>query len=137
MIHFIRGKTKGITLVEVVGSIVIIAYCLVGLLALYTVGMVRNKIAIHKVSASFLAQAKIEELKFLDYNLIDLNDYPQFDIVKIDRGASPGDSDDLEAYRVTEVVADPVGIKIIVSVSWMDYQAVLNEVLETTVAAPF
>lgn len=130
-----RNK-KGITLIEVIGSITIIAYCLVGLLALYTVGMVRNKIALHKTNAIFLAQAKLEDLKALSYNSIDLNDYPTVDVVKIDRGASASDNDDLEAYRTTQVVTDPIGIKIIVTISWADYHSIINEVLETTIAQP-
>lgn len=130
-----RNK-KGITLIEVIGSITIIAYCLVGLLALYTVGMVRNKIALHKTNAIFLAQAKLEDLKSLSYNSININDYPAIDVVKIDRGALASDNDDLEAYRTTQVVTDPVGLKIIVTISWADYHSIISEVLETTIVQP-
>lgn len=128
-------KSSGVTLIEVIVSIFIVAIMLVGMLRLYSLGNIQSVIARHKMMAVNLAQAEIENLKDVSYEGIILPNYPVTQMVKIDTGRTAGTSDDVNGTMVTDVVPISQGYKVIVNISWNDYYGAITEVLESTIAS--
>lgn len=128
-----KPVNRGISLIEVIVSIFIVAFMLVGMMRLYPLGSIQAGIARHKVMAINLAQAEIENLKDTTYENIPLAAYPLTQTVKIDTGKTGGSSDDINGVMITQVSAITEGYKIIVTVSWNDYHGAISEVLESTI----
>ncbi|MBU1062235.1 MAG: prepilin-type N-terminal cleavage/methylation domain-containing protein [Candidatus Omnitrophica bacterium] len=128
---------RGITLIEVLVSIFIVSFMLVGMMRLYALGQIQSVITKHKVMAINLAQAEIENLKNFTYEEITpmLSSYPLSKTVTIDTGETSATSDDITGTMVTDVSSISEGYKIIVTVSWTDYYGVITEVLESTIAS--
>lgn len=128
---------KGLTLIEVVVSIFIIAGILIGMIALFSLGSIQSAIARHKISAINIAQAKLEELKEAGYSSIIPGSFPTQESVRIDSGKTDRASDDLNGIMRTEVSTITEGYKIVVTINWTDYYGEMSEVLETTIASPY
>ena len=128
-------NNKGITLIEVIVSIFIVAFMLVGMIRLYSLGNIQSVIARHKTMAINLAQAEIEDLKNTSYEGILLASYPLVKQVKIDTGETAGTTDDIDGVMVTEISAISQGYKVIVNISWSDYYGIITEVLESTITS--
>ena len=63
-------KNNGFSLIEIMVAILIIGTTFIGLLQAFPYAMKINKTAENQTIASYLAQAKLEELNQLDYNEI-------------------------------------------------------------------
>jgi prepilin-type N-terminal cleavage/methylation domain-containing protein len=128
-------KNRGLTLIEVMVSIFIVAFMLVGMVRLYSLGSIQLEIIRHKMMAVNLAQAEIENLREVSYEGITLSNYPLTQTVKIDTGRTSAVNDDINGTMVTQISSISEGYKVIVSVSWNDYYGAINEVLESTVTS--
>ncbi|MBU4589936.1 MAG: prepilin-type N-terminal cleavage/methylation domain-containing protein [Candidatus Omnitrophica bacterium] len=129
------NRNKGITLIEVIVSIFIVAFMLVGMMRLYSLGGIQAAISRHKTMAVNLAQAEIENIREVAYENIALATYPLTQTVKIDSGETAAAADDIDGTMVTQVSAISEGYKIIVTISWNDYHGALSEVLESTITS--
>ncbi len=127
-----RAKS-GLTLIEIIVSIFIVAFMVVGMLRLYSLGRIQSLISRHKIMAINLAQAEIENLKNTGYEDIILSNYPLTQNVIIDTGETASVADDLNGTMITLVSVVDQGYKAIVTVSWNDYYGVINEILESTI----
>jgi Tfp pilus assembly protein PilV len=127
-----KSAENGITLVENVLALVIIAIVITGLIQLFVIMPVHTKIANHRVCATNLAQAKIEELKALGYAGIITSDYspPLEEPVIVDSLTLEDPSDDLMGVRATSVTDITDGKKIMVTVTWSEFNKTLNETVE-------
>lgn len=125
---------QGMTLIEVVVSIFIIASILIGMIALFSLGAIQSTLTRHKISAINIAQARLEELKEAGYKSINPGIFPTQEGVTIDKGRTDSSSDDLNGIMRTGVSTITEGYKIIVTVSWVDYYGQISEVLETVIA---
>ncbi len=132
---FVKGCSRGVTLIEVIISIFIVAFMLVGMIRFYSLGNIQTTIARHKMMAMNLAQAEIENLKNTTYEGIVLSNYPLTQIVKIDTGETSGTSDDVDGVMVTEISAINQGCKVIVNISWNDYYGTISEILESAITS--
>jgi prepilin-type N-terminal cleavage/methylation domain-containing protein len=128
-------KSRGLTLIEVMVSIFIVAFILVGMMRLYSLGSIQLEIARHKMMAINLAQAEIENLRNSSYEGITLSNYPITQTVKIDTGRTSSINDDINGAMVTDISPISEGYKIVVSVSWTDYYGAMGEVLESTLTS--
>ncbi|MDP8230381.1 MAG: prepilin-type N-terminal cleavage/methylation domain-containing protein [Candidatus Gorgyraea atricola] len=128
-------RNRGITLIEVIISIFIVAFMLVGMMRLYSLGGIQSAIARHKVMAMNVAQAEIENLRSASYENILLPNYPLTQTVKIDRGPSAAVADDIDGTMITQILAITEGYKIIITVTWNDYHGAITEVLESTITS--
>jgi len=128
-------KDRGLTLIEVIVSIFIVSFMLVGMVRLYSLGRIQSVIARHKVMAINLAQAEIENLKNTAYEGITLANYPLTQVVAIDTGETAGVNDDLYGTMVTNISTISEGYKIIVDISWNDYYGAMSEILESTITS--
>lgn len=126
---------KGMTLIEVIVSMFIVAFMLVGMIQLYSLGNIQSVLARHKTMAVNLAQAEIEGLKNASYEGIVLADYPSTKQVKIDTGKTASTADDIDGVMVTEVSSISQGYKVIVNIFWNDYYGTTSEVLESTITS--
>ena len=129
------NRNKGITLIEVIVSIFIVAFMLVGMMRLYSLGGIQAAISRHKTMAVNLVQAEIENIRETTYENISLSNYPVTQTVKIDRGETAAVVDDIDGTMITQISAISEGYKIIVTGSWNDYHGVLSEVLESTITS--
>lgn len=129
------NRGKGITLIEVIVSMFIAAFMLVGILRLHTLGRIQSEIARHKVMAVNLAQAEIEDLKNSSYEGIVLSNYPTTQTVRIDTGETSASTDDINGTMITNISTINEGYKIIVSISWNDYYGTMTEILESTITS--
>ncbi len=129
------NRNKGITLIEVMVSIFIVAFVLVGMMRLYSLGGIQAAISRHKAMAVNLAQAEIENIRETTYENILLSNYPVTQTVKIDRGETDAAVDDIDGTMVAQISAISEGYKIIVTVSWNDYYGIVTEVLESSIAS--
>jgi len=130
-----RLSIRAMTIIEVVVSILIVGFVLVGMLRLYTLGAIQSNITRHRLMAANLAQAEIESLRNSSYEGISPGSYPLTQSVKIDTGKTGNSSDDINGTMRTVVSTIPEGYKIIVTVSWNDYYGVVNEVVESTITS--
>ncbi|MBU1853488.1 MAG: prepilin-type N-terminal cleavage/methylation domain-containing protein [Candidatus Omnitrophica bacterium] len=132
---------RGITLIEVLVSIFIVSFMLVGMMRLYALGQIQSVITKHKIMAINLAQAEIENLKNTGYEAITplLSTsppiYPLTQTVIIDTGEIAATTDDINGAMVTDISSISEGYKVIVTVSWTDYYGVITEVLESIIAS--
>ena len=131
-----QGK-KGLTLIEVLISIFIVSFMLVGMLRLYALGRIQSVITKHKVMAVNLAQSELEILKNFTYEQITplLSNYPLTQTVAIDTGETSAAADDITGTMVTGISSVTEGYKIVVTVSWLDYHGVITEVLESLIVS--
>lgn len=129
------ANIKGITLIEAIVSIFIVAFMLVGMMRLYSLGNIQTELARHKVMAINLAQAEIENLKNVSYEGIVLSNYPLTQTVKIDTGETSATTDDIDGTMVTQILTITQGYKAIITVSWNDYYGGITEVLESTITS--
>jgi len=129
------SNKKGLTLIEAIVSIFIVAFMVVGMVRLYSLGAIQSVLAKHKVMAANIAQAEIENLRNNTYEGITLADYPVTQMVKIDLGETTDAADDINGAMVTQVQPVSEGYKLIVTVSWNDYYGVVNEVMESTITS--
>ena len=143
MIYFILGERlsvymkRGLTLIEVIVSIFIVAFMLIGMMRLYSMGKIQLEIARHKTMAVNLAQAEMERLRNLTYEGIDLTSYPLTQTVKIDTGETTAATDDLNGTMITTISNIAEGYKIVITIFWTDYYGLIDEVLESTITSYF
>ena len=130
-----KNYSKGLTIFEVVVSIVIVGFIVVGMLQLYSLGAIQSSIVRHKLMAANLAQAEIESLISASYESINMINYPMSKTVKIDTGKTSNTADDINGTMITSISNVSEGYKIIVTVSWNDYYWAVNEVLESTITS--
>jgi Tfp pilus assembly protein PilV len=130
------GKTRqnGMTLIEAVLALLITLLLITGLTQLFLLGPVNTKTANHKVSSLNLAQAKIEQLKSLGYaGIVTANYSPQQEAVVIDTVKPDDSSDDLNGIRATIVTNITNGKKIVVDVTWTEFNRQFTESAETVI----
>lgn len=130
-----KSYSKGLTIFEVVVSIVIVGFIVVGMLQLYSSGAIQSSIVRHKLMAANLAQAEIESLINVSYEGINIINYPMSKTVKIDTGKTSNTADDINGTMITSISNVSEGYKIIVTVSWNDYYGAMNEVMTSTVTS--
>ena len=130
-----KSYPKGISILEVVVSIMIVSFVLVGMLHLYSLGAIQANLARHKVMAINIAQAEIESLINVSYEGINFGSYPVTKTVKIDTGKTGSTGDDINGTMVTTIVTTSEGYKVTITVSWNDYYGAMNEVAESTIAS--
>ncbi|MFA4990959.1 MAG: prepilin-type N-terminal cleavage/methylation domain-containing protein [Candidatus Omnitrophota bacterium] len=130
-----RRYKRGVTLVEVMVSIFIVSFLLVGMMRLYSVGAIQSTLAKHRVMAANLAQAEIEGLRNTSYEDMVPADYPLTQTVKIDTGTAAAAADDINGTMVTNIYAVAEGYKIVVNITWNDYYGPITEVLESTITS--
>jgi hypothetical protein len=135
-----KSYNKGITIIEVVVSMIITGSVLVGMLHLYSVGAIQSNIVRHKVMAVNITQAEIEGLINKGYETIDSEVkkgtiYPKTQDVKIDTGKTGNASDDINGTMITNISKVNEIYKVTVNISWSDYYGTVNEVLESTIAS--
>ena len=128
-----KGCSKGITILETVISIIIVAFVLIGMLQLYSYGAILSSIAKHKASAMNLAQSRIEEE--IDKLYSDITAGTTTRQVKIDTGKTGSTGDDINGTMTTAISSVSEGYKIIVTVTWNDYYGALNEIMESTITS--
>lgn len=127
-----KNRPNGLTIFEVVVSMVIVGFVLVGMIQLYSLGAVQSSIARHKLMAVNLAQAEIESLISASYENINTGNYPVTKTVKIDTGKTASASDDINGTMITSVASVSEGYKITVNISWNDYYGMMSEVVTST-----
>lgn len=137
-----NNRKRGLTLIEVVVSIFIVAFMLVGMMRLYSLGSIQSEIVRHKMMAINLAQAEIENMREIGFqaiqNAIIAGTYPLNQPVTIDPGQTAAVVDDLNGVMRTDVDDNlPEGYRIMVRVTWDDYYGQIEEVLESTVVSYF
>jgi type II secretory pathway pseudopilin PulG len=130
-----KSNRKGITIIEVVVSIVIVGFVLVGMLQLYSVGAIQSNIARHKAMAANIAQLEIESLVSATYEGITFSDYPVTKAVKIDTGRTNNASDDINGIVVIGLANVSEGYKVTATVSWNDYYGAVSEVMTSTITS--
>lgn len=130
-----KNRPNGLTIFEVVVSMVIVGFVLVGMIQLYSLGAVQSSIARHKLMAVNLAQAEIESLISASYEGINTGNYPVTKTVKIDTGKTAAASDDINGTMITSVASVSEGYKITVNISWNDYYGVMSEVATSTMTS--
>lgn len=128
-------NNKGLTIIEVVISIMITGFVLVGMLKLYSLGAIQSNLARHKVMAVNIAQAEIEGLISATYEGITLSDYPMTKTVKIDTGKTGNTSDDIDGTMITNISNVSEGYKVTIDVSWIDYYGGMNEVVTSIITS--
>ena len=130
-----KNMSNGLTIFEVVVSMVIVGFVLVGMIQLYSLGAVQSSITRHKLMAVNLAQAEIESLISASYESINPGNYPVTKTVKIDTGKTTADTDDINGTMVTNIIPISEGYKVRVTVSWNDYYGAMSEVMETIITS--
>ncbi|MCX5693092.1 MAG: type II secretion system protein [Candidatus Omnitrophica bacterium] len=130
-----KSYRKGITIIEVVVSMMIAGFVLVGMLQLYSLGAAQSNLARHKVMAVNIAQAEIESLVSATYEGITLSNYPMTKTVKIDTGKTDNASDDINGTMITSISNVSEGYKVTVDISWTDYYGAMSEVLTSTITS--
>jgi Tfp pilus assembly protein PilV len=130
-----KSRPNGLTIFEVVVSMVIVGFVLVGIIRLYSLGAVQSSITRHKLMAVNLAQAEIESLISASYENISTGNYPVTKTVKIDTGKTAAASDDISGTMVTNVASVSEGYKITVNVLWNDYYGAMSEVVTSTMTS--
>ena len=130
-----KSRPNGLTIFEVVVSMVIVGFVLVGMIRLYSLGAVQSSITRHKLMAVNLAQAEIESLISASYEGINTGNYPVTKTVKIDTGKTAAASDDISGTMITSVASVSEGYKITVNVSWNDYYGAMSEVVTSTMTS--
>ena len=134
-----KSGPNGLTIFEVMVSMVIVGFVLVGMIQLYSMGAVQSSITRHKLMAVNLAQAEIEGLINKGYKTItqEINQgiYPKTQIVKIDTGKTGNASDDISGTMITSIANVSEGYKITVNVSWNDYYGAMSEVVTSTMTS--
>lgn len=130
-----KSRPNGLTIFEVVVSMVIVGFVLVGMIRLYSLGAAQSSIIRHKLMAVNLAQAEIESLISASYEGINIGNYPVTKTVKIDTGKTAAASDDISGTMITSVASVSEGYKITVNVSWNDYYGAMSEVVTSTMTS--
>ena len=130
-----KSRPNGLTIFEVVVSMVIVGFVLVGMIRLYSLGAVQSSITRHKFMAVNLAQAEIESLISASYESINTGNYPVTKTVKIDTGKIVAASDDISGTMITSIANISEGYKITVNVSWNDYYGAMSEVVTSTMTS--
>jgi Tfp pilus assembly protein PilV len=130
-----KNMPNGLTIFEVIVSMVIVGFVLVGMIQLYSVGAVQSSIVRHKLMAVNLAQAEIEAIISASYESINTGNYPVTKTVKIDTGKTAAASDDISGTMITRVASVSEGYKITVNVSWNDYYGAMSEVVTSTMTS--
>lgn len=114
---FIKFKSKGLTLTEVIFAVFILVVALSAILTTFVVGKMSVSRARHKIEARNLLGAKMEQLKNTSYENI-ISSAPV--TITLDKGPdiTEGTADDLLAEQSVWVL-DKNGYKeIIVKLSW-------------------
>lgn len=134
MVYGDRSK-KGITLLENILALLITVLLISGLTQLFLLGPTQTKIANHRVSSLNLAQAKIEQLISLGYNGVVTASYnpAQQEAVTIDTADPNNALDDLSGIRETAVTGITNGKKIVVIVSWAEFNQQFSETAEKVI----
>ena len=127
--------SSGLTILEVIVSVLIAGFVLVGMLHLYSLGAIASNLSRHKLMALNIAQAEVESLINTSYASINLSNYPKVQTVKIDTGKTGNAGDDINGAMTTNISPITEGYKVIVTVSWTDYYGAMNEVLESTITS--
>ena len=130
-----KSCNKGMTIIEVVVSIMIVSFVLVGMLRLYSLGAAQSNLARHKIMAVNIAQAEIESLISATYEGINLSNYPMTKAVKIDTGRTGNANDDINGTMVTSISSVNEAYKITAVVSWTDYYGAMSEVVTSTITS--
>jgi len=134
-----KSYNKGMTIIEVVISIMITGFVLVGMLQLYSLGAIQSNLARHKVMAVNITQAEIEGLINKGYETItqEINQgiYPKTQDVKIDTGKTGNASDDINGTMITSISNVSEGYKVTANVSWNDYYGAMSEVITSTITS--
>lgn len=130
-----KSCNKGMTIIEVVVSIMIVSFVLVGMLRLYSLGAAQSNLARHKIMAVNIAQAEIESLISATYEGINLSNYPMTKAVKIDTGRTGTANDDINGTMVTSISSVNEAYKITAVVSWTDYYGAMSEVVTSTITS--
>jgi len=130
-----KSCSRGMTIIEVVVSIMIVSFVLVGMLKLYSLGAIQSNLARHKVMAVNIAQAEIESLISGTYEGINLSNYPMTKAIKIDTGRTGNASDDVNGTMVTSISSVNEAYKITAVVSWTDYYGAMSEVITSTITS--
>lgn len=130
-----KSYSKGLTIFEVMVSMVIAGFIVVGMLQLYSLGAIQSSIVRHKLMATNLTQAEIESLISASYESINMINYPMTKTVKIDTGKTSNTTDDINGTMITSISNVSEGYKIIVTVSWNDYYGAMSEVMASTVTS--
>lgn len=123
---------KGITLLENVLALMITTIVIAGLIQLFIIMPMHTRIANHRVSAINLAQAKIEQLKAVGYDGIIVASYnpPEEEAVIVDSLKLDDPSDNLAGIRSTFASDITDGKKIVVTVTWSEFDKNLSETAE-------
>lgn len=130
-----KSCNKGMTIIEVVVSMMIAGSVLVGMLRLYSLGAAQSNLARHKIMAVNIAQAEIESLISATYEGINLNNYPMTKAIKIDTGRTGNANDDINGTMVTSIYSVNEAYKITAVVSWADYYGAMSEVVTSTITS--
>ena len=114
------ANEKGISLVEVLVSIFLLALVLTSLTKIYYYANSQINISRHKTMAINLMQANFENLLSLSFLGINTSDYPVISNVTIDPGASAATSDDVTGTMTTQLVNlnTDEGYKFITTTTW-------------------
>jgi len=134
-----ENYNKGMTIIEVVISIMITGFILVGMLQLYSLGAIQSNLARHKVMAVNITQAEIEGHINKGYETItqEINQgiYPKTQDVKIDAGKTGNTDDDINGTMITSISNVSEGYKVTANVSWNDYYGAMSEVVTSTITS--
>lgn len=120
-----RNISRGLTLIEVVIPILIVAITVMGLLTSFLMGRVHTAVSRHRIHAANLLRARLEELKANGYDF--LNTFSPNPCVETNLVLDTGQdellpNDDLLCTRTT-VVTDNDGdaaLEIAVTVTWQE-----------------
>ena len=130
-----RLSQKSFILIENMLALAIIAFAITIFIQFFIIGSTQTKIASHRVSSINLIQDKVEQLKSLGYGGIIPSDFtpPQEEPVVIDIFRPDDPFDDLQGVRKTSVVDINNGKKIIVDITWAEFNRQFNESTVTVV----
>jgi len=130
--------TAGFTLAEVLVSSLIIAFLLVSLLASFIAGRYVTQVAKHRAQATNVLSARIEYLKGLGYDAVNIMDPLIVETdVPLDAVSSGAQLAGTRTTRITDTDADDV-LEIEVSFQWVERHmgapATVTEELRTLLA---
>ena len=127
-------NAKGISLVEVMISALLLSMVLISLTKIYYYAQYQINISRHKTMAINLIQANLEGLLSTGYPGITTGSYPLTQTVIIDPGDVDGVSDDLNGSMTTQLVNlnTNKGYKFIVTTTWDEPYGIPDRTLTET-----
>ncbi|MEA3560383.1 MAG: prepilin-type N-terminal cleavage/methylation domain-containing protein [Candidatus Omnitrophota bacterium] len=106
---------KGISLIEVLVSAVILVIVVVSLLGVFVIGRIGSAKVKHRAKAMNLLRAKMEEIKAQDYSDFSVGTTDEYDV---ENTITAGVDELLNDVITTQVASQGSGLKVTVTIAW-------------------